>query len=78
VLGDTGVADELGVRTLEQRLRRAFDEPFELGCGSISLGASIGLAHADGDTVAGLLARADQAMYADKRRRKSPAEPGSI
>ncbi|MEO6701124.1 MAG: hypothetical protein ABI140_02665 [Jatrophihabitantaceae bacterium] len=39
--------------------------------------ASIGIAYADGDTAAGLLSRADAAMYQDKHARKQAARPRS-
>lgn len=59
---------------LEQRLRAAFDEPFPVGSGPIRISISIGVATATGgEDVRTLLRRADHAMYADKRRRRSPS-----
>ena len=46
----------------------AFDLPFELSCGDLLVGCSMGHATAEpGDTAAGLLARADAAMYRAKQ-----------
>lgn len=57
---------------LEERLRAAFDEPFEVGSESLHIRISLGVATATGDEdVRRLLRRADQAMYADKRQRVS-------
>jgi len=61
------------------RLIRALEEPFELGEHTVSISASIGMVHADGEAdMAELIRRADQAMYAaknDGRGRVSRYEP---
>jgi diguanylate cyclase (GGDEF)-like protein len=65
----TEAADDGGVAVLLDRLRDAFATPFELACGPLLVGASLGRATAvPGDTPAGLLARADAAMYESKHR----------
>ncbi|MDG2112830.1 MAG: bifunctional diguanylate cyclase/phosphodiesterase, partial [Actinomycetota bacterium] len=55
------------------RLRTAFDEPFQLGGTSVSTSASIGIAVGAGGTAApdDLLRRADQAMYEAKASGKA-------
>lgn len=53
------------------RIRSAFDRPFDLACGPTQVGVSIGRATATGgETAASLLATADAAMYFDKRLRR--------
>jgi diguanylate cyclase (GGDEF)-like protein len=53
-----------------RRLTRAIAAPVEIAAGTVITELSAGVALAeDGDDVAGLLARADLAMYAEKRRR---------
>lgn len=65
----TDAADGAGVATLLGRLRAAFAAPFELSCGPLRVGCSMGHATARaGDTAAELLARADADMYAAKQR----------
>jgi len=57
---------------LEERLRAAFDEPFRVGPAYARIQVSIGVATARaGEHSSQLLRRADQAMYADKRRRST-------
>ncbi|MGI8668151.1 MAG: diguanylate cyclase domain-containing protein [Jatrophihabitans sp.] len=62
-----------GVAALATRLRRCFAEPFALDCGRLEIGASIGVARAPVETAEQLLARADAAMYVDKRQRQRQA-----
>jgi len=67
-----------GLTTLLARLRQAFDLPFQLSCGELRVGCSMGHATAEpGDTPAELLGRADAAMYrakqADQHRMSAPA-----
>jgi diguanylate cyclase (GGDEF)-like protein len=60
--------DHTGAERLVHRLRVALAEPFALAGTMVTVGASFGIAYAErGDTCADLLARADAAMYADKR-----------
>jgi diguanylate cyclase (GGDEF)-like protein len=67
VLTESADGTDRGPEVLLGRLRRAFDEPFELSCGPVPVGASMGSASAvAGDTPATLLARADAAMYQAK------------
>jgi diguanylate cyclase (GGDEF)-like protein len=61
-------ADGAGLEALLARLRAVFATPFELSCGPLPVSASLGHATAvPDDTPAGLLARADAAMYQAKR-----------
>jgi diguanylate cyclase (GGDEF)-like protein len=70
VLSEVAGGEADGTPVLQWRLRDAFAEPFQLSCGELRIGASIGSATAaDGDTPASLLARADAAMYELKHRR---------
>ena len=73
VLCEVGPDGAQGVRRLQQRLRDCFAAPFELSCGALELGASMGVAFADGETVRELITRADEAMYIDKYARKVAA-----
>jgi diguanylate cyclase (GGDEF)-like protein len=66
---DTASPEQLPV--FVRRLRSCFDEPFALSVGPVAIGVSIGVASADGDAADQLLARADAAMYLDKRRRRA-------
>ena len=70
------VCDAGETATLVDRLRHAVRSPIQLGADSVSVGVSIGVAVAGmpvgGDldaTASALVARADAAMYEDKRRR---------
>ncbi|SDI96164.1 diguanylate cyclase with GAF sensor [Frankineae bacterium MT45] len=64
-----------GVDGLVSRLREAFKVPYDLSCGPLKIGASIGVAIAEvgSDAPEFLVARADNAMYLDKRSRKERA-----
>jgi len=65
----TEAADGDAPAALLTRLAEAFATPFELTCGTLLVGASVGHATAvPGDTPASLLARADAVMYASKHR----------
>lgn len=57
---------------IADRITHALDEPFEIGHRRVRVGVSIGQAlyPADGRGADVLLRRADQAMFADKRRRR--------
>ena len=78
------------VLPLDRRLAHAFDQPVIFGGGVWSPKASIGQARAvPGDTVASVIGRADQSMYAMKRThridaerledsRRSPVETGTV
>jgi diguanylate cyclase (GGDEF)-like protein len=69
ILTESAGGADTGVATLLGRLREAFATPFELSCGELPIGCSIGHATAEpGDTAADLLARADAAMYQAKDR----------
>jgi diguanylate cyclase (GGDEF)-like protein len=68
--GDAG-EDSPGISRLVSRVRQAFVAPFELSCARLTVGASVGIAYAEHDTAEELMARADAAMYTDKRLRKS-------
>jgi diguanylate cyclase (GGDEF)-like protein len=69
----TDGADGDGTAALLSRLREAFSTPFELTCGPLLASASVGHATAvPGDTPAGLVARADVAMYECKHRSDLP------
>ncbi len=80
-----GVNREEQLRAAEERVRRAFVQPFDLGEATVSLGASVGggLWPDDGRTVAELIRHADGAMYRDKaeahrssvRSAREPAPP---
>ncbi|MDP1807490.1 MAG: diguanylate cyclase, partial [Acidimicrobiales bacterium] len=74
------VCDAAETAALADRLRHAVCSPIQLGADSVSVGVSIGAAvaevpvGADLDGLAGaLVARADAAMYEDKRRRAAMA-----
>ncbi len=68
ILTETPDGAEAGVAILLARLREAFAVPFELSCGELLIGCSMGHATAEpGDTAAGLLNRADAAMYRAKQ-----------
>ncbi|MCB0918190.1 MAG: GGDEF domain-containing protein [Actinobacteria bacterium] len=69
VLAETAAdSDEPG---LLQRIREAVEEPVESAMGEVRVGASIGVASALADELPeSLLARADAAMYSQKRTRK--------
>ena len=64
-------AENTGISSLVNRVRQAFAVPFDLSCATLVVGASVGVAYAEHDTAQELLARADAAMYADKRLRKA-------
>ncbi len=64
------IADEQAAEVLAGRLRAAFDEPFDVAGKPITLRGSLDYTlSAPGDDPAGLLERADAAMYARKRGR---------
>ena len=64
---DTEAADVI------QRVLVALSEPFDLGAKAITISASVGSAHAQpGDDADAVVRRADGAMYAQKRTRRSP------
>ncbi len=65
-----GCKDPAFARVLADGLRARLHPPYSLPDGSISLDASVGIAcfPADGDDPESLLAHADRAMYAAKRR----------
>ena len=76
------VCDAGETAALVSRLRHAVHSPIQLGADSVSVDVSIGVAVAgvpvgtDLGTAAGVLvARADAAMYEDKRRRAATAAP---
>lgn len=70
VLSEVAGDEADGVPALLRRLREAFAEPFQLSCGELPIGASMGAATAaTGDTAASVLARADAAMYECKHGR---------
>ncbi len=54
------------------RIRESLESPLELSAGSIELGASIGVAHAEDEAIgaAELVKRADAAMYRSKEQRQ--------
>lgn len=59
--------DESTARTIAQRVRFAFNQPFELSSGRVYATTSIGVAMNDGDTTAaGIVRDADTAMYRSK------------
>jgi diguanylate cyclase (GGDEF)-like protein len=69
------VCDGGETAALADRLRYALRSPIQLGADAVSLGVSIGIAHARipigtdlDDEASALVARADAAMYDDKRR----------
>ncbi|HST48377.1 diguanylate cyclase domain-containing protein, partial [Jatrophihabitans sp.] len=75
ILTETPDGADPGVETLLARLRQAFATPFELSCGELLVGCSMGYATAEtGDTAAELMARADAAMYQAKQA-KHPTDP---
>jgi diguanylate cyclase (GGDEF)-like protein/PAS domain S-box-containing protein len=58
------------VLLLIQRIERALSAPFHVGGASVTIGASVGIAHATAEsTVEELLTEADKAMYQRKRER---------
>jgi len=66
--------------TIAERLCEALLSPFELSCGTIELGASIGVACATARSMSAeeLVKRSDEAMYRSKeRRRGAPVLAGS-
>lgn len=73
-----GCSDAKAARTLADALRARLNPPYALPDGPIRLGASIGIAcyPADASDPTTLLAQADRAMYAAKRKRAADAEPG--
>ncbi|MEO6501150.1 MAG: sensor domain-containing diguanylate cyclase [Jatrophihabitantaceae bacterium] len=74
ILTEAAERDDSAVAVLINRLRQAFTTPFELTCGAMLVGASLGHATAvPGDSPASLLARADEAMYASKHRSGQPS-----
>jgi diguanylate cyclase (GGDEF)-like protein len=74
VLTESADGSDHGPQVLLGRLRQAFAEPFELSCGPIAVGASMGHATAvPGDTPATLIDRADTAMYEAKHGSDLPA-----
>ena len=54
---------------LAERISTALREPFTVPGGTVELGISIGIAGTDAPLSDSVLARADQAMLADKARR---------
>lgn len=73
------VASELDAEHVAARLRDAV-EAIDLTAPLVTIGASIGVAICEPtDTIDSVLARADQALYRDKRRRTSPVdEPPAV
>jgi diguanylate cyclase (GGDEF)-like protein/PAS domain S-box-containing protein len=67
------LGDELEAVTVAGRALAALDEPFELGSGSLSVSASIGVAigHGPQDTANSLIHEADIAMYQAKAAGRS-------
>lgn len=62
------------VLPLIARIERSIGEPFQVPAGSVTIGASIGVASATAAIdAADLIARADQAMYLHKRERRGEA-----
>lgn len=70
-----GCHDAAAAREIANMLRARLRSPYSLPDGALQLDASIGIAcfPADGNDLESLLAHADQAMYADKRLRATPA-----
>lgn len=71
----TGLRRTAQADSLAQRLREAFDTPFELSRQPCSVGLTIGhaLAPRDGRDAAALIKRADTAMYQGKQQRALPS-----
>jgi diguanylate cyclase (GGDEF)-like protein len=65
----SGVTSQPVVEAAADRVRRAFDEPFEVGGERLRLGASVGLAiwPEDAHEIEALMRHADAAMYREKR-----------
>jgi diguanylate cyclase (GGDEF)-like protein len=72
-------ADPSSAVQVADRLERALAAPIDIGTGVWSARASIGATFAiDGDEPRSLLARADQDMYAVKRRHRSAPAPAAV
>ncbi len=75
ILSDVADLDRAEVAV--HRAATALADPYRIGEVVAHLGASVGMAHPEpGDTPASLMARADAAMYAAKRRRRGKAGRG--
>lgn len=58
------------VDAVVERIRASLQAPYQLGNRAVTVGVSVGVARSRvGSTVESLLSTADEAMYADKRRR---------
>jgi diguanylate cyclase (GGDEF)-like protein len=70
-------SDEHGAQLLLDRVRRRIEEQAGSGFLPVSIGISAGIAvwPRDGETKTDLIARADAAMYADKRAKGGPSAP---
>ena len=69
VAGTADALDRLRLRELAERLQTTIQAEVPLRDGTVRVGSSLGIARfpADGQTLTGLLASADQAMYEDKQ-----------
>lgn len=70
-----GIAERNAAETVGQKLRAAFQRPFDIRGRALRMGASIGIAvyPDDGEDASALLRKADQAMYRDKSSRRGPS-----
>jgi diguanylate cyclase (GGDEF)-like protein/PAS domain S-box-containing protein len=59
---------------IAQRIREVLGQPFGLAVGSVQIDSSIGIAFGRNTDAAGLLARADQALYRAKRKGRGRIE----
>jgi diguanylate cyclase (GGDEF)-like protein len=76
VLAKSPSASDL--HAMRERLQAALTEPIPTQAGQLTVGVSCGLAVVSGQDLAeSVLARADAAMYADKRGRKAQRSTGS-
>jgi diguanylate cyclase (GGDEF)-like protein len=79
VLVVTDIAAEADALRLGEKLLEAFDQPFQVAGGTCRVGLTIGyaLAPQDDRSLAGLLKRADAAMYAGKQAGKNRVQRGA-
>jgi diguanylate cyclase (GGDEF)-like protein len=71
-------ADSDGLAAAAERVRRAFDDSFDLAVRTVSVRASVGTAlwPRDGETVEALMRHADRAMYREKSAAKAAVANG--